>query len=187
VSRWKAFYEHAGRDPHETLVQAADGFEKPGLAVDLGCGAGRDTVELLRRGWRVIAIDGDAGGIELLRERVGAEPRLQAEVMRIEDARWPPVELVNAGFSLPFCERAAFPHVWDRIVGSLRPGGRFAGHLLGPHDSWAERTTTHARADVEALLAPFAVERLDEVEHDGQTVTGTAKHWHVFHLVAERL
>ncbi|MEJ1932020.1 class I SAM-dependent methyltransferase [Nostoc sp. NIES-2111] len=32
--------------------------DAPRFAVDLGCGDGRDTVELLRRGWRVLGIDG---------------------------------------------------------------------------------------------------------------------------------
>ncbi|MEC4815643.1 MAG: methyltransferase domain-containing protein [Scytonema sp. PMC 1069.18] len=39
------------------------------FAVDLGCGDGRDTVELLRQGWRVLAIDGEAEAIARLLNR----------------------------------------------------------------------------------------------------------------------
>ncbi|MGQ9869558.1 hypothetical protein [Leptodesmis sp.] len=39
------------------------------VAVDLGCGDGRDTVELLRRDWQVLAIDGEPQAIARLLER----------------------------------------------------------------------------------------------------------------------
>jgi tellurite methyltransferase len=53
-----AYYDGVkGRPPRPTLSRAADAFAGPGFAVDLGCGDGRDTIELLRRGWRVLAID----------------------------------------------------------------------------------------------------------------------------------
>ncbi len=186
MSRWDAFYRNAGEEPRDTLVAAAEGFDLPGTAVDLGCGTGRDTFELLRRGWRVIAIDGEPRGIAGLRERIGEEPRLETVVARMEDARWPPVDLVNASFSLPFCAPAAFPSLWERIVSSLAAGGRFAGQLFGPNDDWADDVVTQSRAGVETLLEPFAVERLEEVDRDGRTVTGREKHWHVFHIVARR-
>src|SRR6266480_3626651 len=61
---WTRYYDAAGEQPRETLLFALDRFdaeagaEVGGLfAVDLGCGTGRDSIELLRRGWRVLAID----------------------------------------------------------------------------------------------------------------------------------
>ena len=39
------------------------------LAIDLGCGDGRDVVEILRRGWRVVAVDAEP---EALRQLAGA-------------------------------------------------------------------------------------------------------------------
>src|SRR2546430_1541774 len=51
-----AYYDKAGlRPPRATLLQALDAFAAEGVAcghaVDLGCGIGRDTLELLRRRW----------------------------------------------------------------------------------------------------------------------------------------
>jgi hypothetical protein len=43
-----------------------------------------------------------------------------------------------------------------------------------------------ARSEVEALLAPLEIERLDEVEEDGTTARGAEKHWHLFHLVVRK-
>jgi tellurite methyltransferase len=160
------------------------------LAVDLGCGEGRDTVELLRRGWRVLAVDNEPDAIARLGKRVAAEDheRLEMLVSSFEDATWPAAALVNSSFALPFCAPELFADVWDRIVASLHAGGRFSGQLFGERDEWAGDPTlsVHGRSEVEDLLAPFAIERFDEVEEDGQTALGAPKHWHVFHIVARK-
>jgi SAM-dependent methyltransferase len=189
ASDWRAFYDAvAGRPPHETAIEALDRFSSPGFAVDLGCGDGRDTVAMLERGWRVLAIDGQAQAIERLRERIGDHPALETQAAEFHVASWPDAELVNAGFSLPFCPAEHFPTVWARVVESLRPGGRFSGHLFGPNDEWVGTRLDNVQSREEALelLDGFDLERFDEVEADGQTATGTEKHWHVFHVVARR-
>lgn len=185
---WRRYFDHAGGDPRETLLEAMRRFDAPGLAVDLGCGTGRDTVVLLRAGWNVVAIDCEQEGIDRLQAGVGAvNGTLVTEVARFEDARWPPCDLVNASFSLPFCPPDRFGEVWSRIVGSLRPGGRFSGQLFGDRDEWAgSGITVQTRAELEELLRPFEVERLDEVDEDGSTVLGTPKHWHLYHVVARK-
>lgn len=136
----------------------------------------------------MLAIDGQAQAIDRLRERVRDAPGLETQVAEFHEATWPDTDLVNAGFSLPFCPAAHFPGVWERIVASLRLGGRFSGQLFGPNDEWAggRIETFHSREQTLELLSGFALERFDEVEADGHTATGTPKHWHVFHVVARR-
>ncbi|HIK40432.1 trans-aconitate 2-methyltransferase, partial [Thermoleptolyngbya sp. M55_K2018_002] len=74
-TRWQQYYQAVeGRPPRTTLTRALDSIAQdpnplPRFAVDLGCGDGRDTVELLRRGWRVLAIDGEPEAIARLRQR----------------------------------------------------------------------------------------------------------------------
>jgi tellurite methyltransferase len=185
------YYEGVkGRPPRETLVQAAAAFAAPGFGVDLGCGDGRDTVELLRRGWRVLAIDASEEGVARLRRRDGMleNAALKARVARIEETDWPVADLINASFVLPLLEPAGFGRAWMRIGERLAPGGRFAGQLYGPRDGWAGRQgmTFHDRAEVERLASAFTVDRLDEVESDEPTARGKPKHWHVFHLVLRK-
>ena len=188
---FRAYYEGiAGRPPRPTLLQAADGFAEPGFAGDLGCGDGRDTIELLRRGWQVLAIDSSAQGIERLRSRpdLPLDARLETRLARIEESDWLPADLINASFVLPLIAPEDFPAVWSRLGQRLREGGRFAGQLYGPRDGWAGRAglTIHDRAEVDALTAGYEVERLEEVESDEPTAKGTPKHWHVFHLVLRK-
>jgi SAM-dependent methyltransferase len=143
---WNAYYQAvAGRPPRETLLKALAQFDAerstkiPPFAVDLGCGDGRDTVELLRRGWRVLAIDGEVGAIARLKSRPDINSDLlETLVMRFENLVLPTeVDLINASFSLPFCLPGHFPSLWAKIVEALRIGGRFSGQLFGEQDSWA--------------------------------------------------
>jgi tellurite methyltransferase len=46
--------------------------------------------------------------------------------------------------------------------------------------------TFFTRAEAEALLAPLAVELFREEEEGGVTPRGSAKHWHIFHIVARK-
>ena len=73
AEEWEEYYESTGDRRHrDTLEKALVRFDKEeavGHAVDLGCGNGRDTIELLRRGWSVLAIDAQASAIESLRNR----------------------------------------------------------------------------------------------------------------------
>lgn len=191
---WAAYYRKTGeRPPRPTAVFALDRFDAepdaaPRLVVDLGAGGGRDVIAFLQRGWRVIAIDGEAAAADSLRARQDLPDGalLETRTAQFEDAHWPQCDLVNSSFALPLCAPDQFVAVWEKIVGSLLPGGRFAGQLYGERDSWAGRPgmTFHTRSEVERLFANFEIELFEEEEDDSQTPRGETKHWHVFHVVA---
>ncbi len=195
AERWQRYYQETGaRPPRETLLWALERFEaegrEPGFAVDLGCGSGRDTVEILRRGWRVLAVDAQESAIAGLTERpdLPAAGELETLISRFVEARWPEADLVNSSFALPLCPATDFHATWQRIVASLRPGGRFSGHWFGPNDDWAgDASITHlTRGAAEELLSGLEVEHFREEEDDSVTPRGQPKHWHIFHIVARR-
>jgi tellurite methyltransferase len=193
-TRWHDFYEAVEhRPPHETLLKALAlfGDEPDGerFAIDLGCGSGRDTLELLRRGWRVLALDRENEGIKRLRKSVTQQqqPKVQTRVTPFEKLHnLPACDFINASFSLPFCAPIHFAGVWDMIVRAIGPRGRFAGTFFGERDSWAQTSsmTFHTRNQVERLLGPFKIEDLHEEDIDGKTALGETKHWHIFEVVA---
>jgi tellurite methyltransferase len=188
---WRAYYRRTGdRPPRPTLLFALDRFARPGVAVDLGCGGGRDAVELLRRGWTVWGVDpaASAGEETLARPDLPATGTFHFINAPSWEAEWPLCDLTNASFALPICPPARFPGLWQTIADRLRPGGRFSGQLYGPKDTWFGRDgmTFHSRAEVDALLAGWEVELLDEEEDDGVTPRGQHKHWHIWHIVVRR-
>ncbi len=195
--RWTDYYQAvSGRPPRETLLIALERLSAEAsassrrIAVDLGCGDGRDTVELLRHNWQVIAIDGEPEAIARLRRRSDINRMyLETRVQRFEVLTLPPdVDLVNASFCLPFCPPDSFIALWEEITTALKAGGRFCGHLLGDRDSWAayRDINFHPRPQLEQLLAPFEMELLDEEEHLGKTALGEEKYWHLYNIVARK-
>jgi SAM-dependent methyltransferase len=197
-AEWAKYYTATeGRPPRPTLLLALELFAAEGVcgrAADLGCGDGRDAIELLRRGWSVSAIDAEPVALERLRARRDLPPTAKLEVhcSRFENADWGRVTLVNSSFALPFCPPEAFPALWRKIDVSIMPGGRFAGQFCGPRDSWAGRgldgrtLTILDEAAAHDLFAGYAIELFDEEQSDAVTPRGEAKHWHIFHVVARK-
>lgn len=200
---WVAYFDRMeGKPPRDTLRRALDAFanetvsesvSEPRLAIDLGCGAGRDTQLLLESGWRVLATDGHADGIRRLRERkicreAEADGRLEARVEPFERADLPTASLVNASFSLPFCPPAAFEGLWARIDCALGPGDRFAGQFFGDRDDWAiiEDRTHLSRDRVLSLFDRYVLEYFQEEDRPSKRAGEHHKHWHVFHVVARK-
>ena len=190
-SNWRAFYDATeDREPRESLLAGLEavGEDLPRAAIDVGFGAGNETVALLERGWSVTAIDAEREAADILRERVGDRPDLRIVTARYADADYPPASLVYAGYSLPFCDPGSFDDVWERITGALRPGGVFCGQLFGDRNEWADRDdmTFLAREAVEGLLAGLEVVELEEVEGEFSTATGEDKYWHYYDIVARK-
>jgi SAM-dependent methyltransferase len=190
---WIGYYDAQGeREPRDLLLRALASFEREGrtgTAVDLGCGTGADTAELIARGWDVVAIDRQEEAIRRLREKVDLRTvsRLRTIVSKMEDATFPPADLVFASFSLPFCPPDAFPTLWERLRSCLRPGGRFAGELFGDRDSWVSdaEMTFHDVDAARVLFDGLHIEVLEEEEEDAEG-WDEQKHWHVFHAIARR-
>ncbi len=199
---WTEYFDaQAGRPPRSVLLRTlqlraetetdAPGTTLPGTAIDLGCGEGTETRHLLAAGWTVHAFDADPGSEARVRSSLGDadQARLTFHHSRYEELpQLPAADLVYAGFSLPFCDPAAFPGLWARIRGALAPGAWFAGELFGPHDDWADRSDMnfHDRGQVAVLLAGLHVVGLVEEDRPGQSAFGP-RHWHLFHVIAQTL
>lgn len=189
---WAVYYARLGpRGPRPQLLQALTYCDEPGFAIDLGCGTGIETVALLARGWHVLAIDGQAQALELLQAAVPAEltERLVTQQAQFEEVVLPQAQLIHAGYSLPFCHPDHFDALWRAISVALPAGGLFVGQLFGDRDGWAGRAdmTFHTEAQLAARLAPFETLVLTVRDEPGTIVTGAAKHWHVFDVIARRL
>ena len=191
---WAAYYQQLrDRPPRRTLLAALDRFGEPpadALAIDLGCGDGRDVVEILRRGWSAVAIDAEPEALRQLSARnLPSAEHLTPILARLEEVPLPiGLHLVNSSFAMPLCEPERFRDLWSRICESLPIGGRFSGQWYGVRDSWRGRTgmTFLERAEAEAMLNGLDIEMFEEEEADGVTPRGKAKHWHIFHVVARK-
>jgi SAM-dependent methyltransferase len=160
------------------------------LAIDLGCGAGSETIALLNLGWEVVAIDQQADALAIVRSLVKPDERsrLRTQAGSFKDVELPPADFIWASFSLPFASPEDFPALWRKIVGSLKPGGRFAGDFFGPRHAWADRKNMnfHTAEQVRSLCDSLMIEYFISEEGEKITATSGPQHWHAYAIVAKK-
>lgn len=163
---------------------------EPGNAVELGCGAGRDTVCLIKNNWNVLAIDREDVE-ERIAKRLNDEER---EKFRFQKQDFESLELeknnlIVANYCLPFCNKNNFKELWNKINNSILKDGYFVGNFFGNNDEWKstkEEMTFLTKEQVIELFKDFEIIEFKEVEKDGTTGLGKMKHWHIFNVIAKK-
>ena len=197
IHDWSSYYKNKSNlVPRDTLLKALEFFEKEKhpdeqlFAIDLGCGHGADTLELLKRNWKVLAIDYSPEGLSILEESVIPSRRRNFRKMNMsfEELKLMKCNFLNASYSIPFCKPECFGNLWKEIENSILKDGRFAGNFFGINDSWAKdkMMTFHSKEDVNKLFENFIIEYFEEKDEDGVTASGESKHWHVFSVIARK-
>jgi SAM-dependent methyltransferase len=142
IEGWEQRYrvgDTGKEDAPTALVVEATTKLRPGIAIDLACGAGRNALYLAEHGWSVTAIDGSQTAIELLQRRAAARGlKVQAVA----------ADLTSEGFQMPsdefdliliayYLQRDLFPIV-KRAV---RPGGLILAIVHTPEagENWSEK------------------------------------------------
>ncbi len=189
---WDIYYKSIDNPaPRETLVKALNFFgDYTGFAIDLGCGNGMDTIELLKRGWEVLAIDKSQEGLSIIENNTNLlyKSKLTTKQASFEGVNLPEADFINASLSLPFCQPEYFGRIWEQINVSLGIKGRFAGNLFGEHDEWTKYSnmTFHTKEQVHNLFKEFEIEFFYEYNGDGKVTGGASKHWHYYQVVAKK-
>ncbi|MBX9345569.1 methyltransferase domain-containing protein [Chromobacterium piscinae] len=141
--KWPSFYANRQRPcpffvdaPDENLAGWLDaGRIAPGLAIDLGCGHGRNALHLAGKGFRVRAVDFSESAIAWARERVAASGQ-RVEIIQASVFEFPfeegTADLVYDGG----CFHHLAPHrrhqYMARVARMLRPGGHFGLVCFAP-------------------------------------------------------
>ncbi len=160
--------------PPPEIIALADALP-PGKALDLGCGPGRTSLYLARRGWRCDGIDFVPEAIALARERaaqagVAGRARFTVGSVTNLDSMEPPYDLaidIGCMHNLRGADLDAYAAEVARMV---RDGGLYVlfAHLAADD---APDTERHGLTDetLRALFAPtFTLERAEL----GQTTVG---------------
>lgn len=185
------YYDNTENEmPNYTVKKFIELNVEPGNAVELGCGAGRDTVYLIRNGWNVLAIDREDVETRIVSKLLVEElEQFEFFKQRFEDIELENSNLVVANFSLPFCNKNDFKKLWAKINHSILKDGYFVGNFLGDKDEWKiakEKMTFLTKDQVMELFRNFEIVEFKEVEKDGLTALGKMKHWHIFNVIAKK-
>jgi tellurite methyltransferase len=186
--KWEDFYKLTkDRPPWPLLVRAVSLLSHKGKALDLGCGAGRDTRYLLEQEFYVTAVDSDPHAVALLADF--PQGHLRAVQSTFEDFEFETYDLINAQFALPFIAKERFHEVFARAKQSINAGGIFVGQFFSIHDQWntpGTPMTFLTKEQAEEELRGLNTIEFREEDVDGHVADGTPKHWHVFHVIARK-
>jgi tellurite methyltransferase len=146
LEQWNARYlagERGESKPSPLVIEAAAALPG-GRALDLACGAGRNALFLAKNGWDVVAIDGSAEAIRVVKQRakrVGV--KLETHVVDLESAL--PLAFDDASFDLVTIVLYLQPELIAEARRLLREGGtcavsvRTSGTFAMPLDALREQ------------------------------------------------
>jgi uncharacterized OsmC-like protein len=166
--------------PNQLLVEEISGL-KPGRALDLGAGEGRNAVWLSEQGWQTTAVD--FSGVALERGAAAAKRAgVEVEWVHADLTEYTPAAaafdlVVILYLHLPPTSRRG---VLDRAVRALRPGGRLliVGHdlenLAGGHGGPQEPSVLLTPDRIAAELPGLTVARAQTVKRRAHTHEGVA-------------
>lgn len=191
-ARWQLFYQKSlGSEPHPTLVKALEHLQAPledKFAIDLGVGSGRDTLFLLKKGCSTLAVDKNKIAFGYLLKAAQQDnllkklKTLSSSFEELDISDYPQADLINASYSLPFCQPEFFSSLWQKIFSHLKTGGVFCGHFFGHRHSWSENKSMsfHGRDQILPLFSMFDMLYFEEEDWDGVDIQNNPVHWHVF-------
>lgn len=134
LREWEERYrsgEQVFETPAPLVVKVAEGL-KPGAALDLACGAGRNAIYLADCGWKVTAVDGSQTAIGILRDRA-SQHGVEIDT-RVADLERGEVVIEPDAYELIcdcyYLQRDLFPS----MKAGVRPGGILISivHLADP-------------------------------------------------------
>ena len=164
---------HASTAPSRFVVAEVAGL-RPGAALDLACGAGRNAVWLAGQGWRVTAVDFSAVALRMARG-LEAERRVSVEWVEADVLAWMPparaYDLVCVLYlQLPAAERRT---ALGRAAAAVRPGGTLLvlGHdLLNLTEGWGGPTQADVLFTPDDVVAEIGDLRIEKAERVRRTV-----------------
>jgi 2-polyprenyl-3-methyl-5-hydroxy-6-metoxy-1,4-benzoquinol methylase len=115
------------KDPTGLLPKIVEQAEKPGKALDMGCGTGVDSVFLASKGWEVTSLDFMAEAIQMTNERA-EENNVSLNAIQTDIIDWQCDEkfdlLVDAGL-MHNLRRERILTYRDKVSHLLKSGGHF--------------------------------------------------------------
>ena len=168
---------HASTAPSRFLVAEVAGL-RPGAALDLACGAGRNAVWLAEQGWRVTAVDFSGVALRMARS-LAAERRAEVEWVEADVLAWTPpahaYDLVCVLYlQLPPGERRT---ALARAAAAVQPGGTLLvlGHdLLNLTEGWGGPTQPDVLFTPDDVIAEIGDLRVERAERVRRTVDDPA-------------
>lgn len=191
---WEENYKIHMQDeikPNRILEKALNKMNKIQSAIDIGCGAGTDTIYLLQEGMKVYAIDREEASLRIIQQRLKNNKETLLENLQFindsfEKVSLPSVDLVNSYNSLSYCQPSYFGDFIDKVKECINNNGIFVGNFFGVEDSWnGKRNMTFlSKEDILNIFQHFNIVEINEIKKKGVTSLKNEKFWHFIDVIA---
>ena len=117
----KYYYNTQSDNPRNNVEYFINEIQcNSGNAIELGCGAGNDTVYLIKNNWNVLAIDREDVK-ERIAKRLTKEElaKFKFQKQDFETLKLEENNLIVANYSLSFCNKNKFSELWNKINDSI--------------------------------------------------------------------
>ena len=155
-------------------------------AIDLGCGAGNDTIFLLDKGFEVTAIDSQPQVKEIIEERANTKDNLDIIIGDFSKIQLQKADLINANMSL-FFVKENFNIFIENMLKCVNTNGIFVGNFLGKEDDWSNIRTTVEKKELLGFFKDFDILYYSEEKYFKDTALGENKFWHVYSVIAQKI
>ena len=147
-----------------TWIMVPDQKNKMTKDVVAGLGEiGSPIYKLLSKNQDVVGYDKEQEAVDILNDRFAKHINKQLSVVLSDMENFPTTKttLVNASYSLPFCNPQNFKNLWNNIDKSLPVDGVFCGQLFGINDSWSinQDMTFHTSDQIENIFNKYVFVR----------------------------
>ena len=146
--RWNDVYRQGrgfNQQPNQLLVDTIKG-RKPGTALDLGMGQGRNALHLASQGWKTTGVDVATEGLRIAREEAAHRKlknftAIEADMEKYDfgTAKWDLVTMIYEGTDHKLVERiktALKPACSSPSISTPTRRSRSQAHLAGRRASW---------------------------------------------------
>jgi SAM-dependent methyltransferase len=171
---WNARYAQKGlvwsADPNRLFAAEVAGL-RPGRALDLACGEGRNAVWLAEQGWRVTGVDFSDVALAKARE-LAASRGVEAELVVADVLDYEPERRAFDLVALLYLQlpRREILHAVRTAAGAVGPGGTLfvVGHdttnLTRGHGGPKDASVLYTAEDIVPAVGDLVVERAEAVE-----------------------
>lgn len=181
---WKEYQqERLNKDVYPLLVNFLED-KSFATAIDIGCGSGNETVYMVKKGIKVLAIDRELDENNIL-SRLNEDEKKNVSFLHssFEELDLPKADLIIAFFSLPFCDAKEFDNLWKKIYNALNKDGYLVCQLFGDRDyrHSSKIVNTLSKTEIGKYLSIYSSLKIEEIES-----VKDDNAWHYYNIIVQK-
>lgn len=181
--------------PRDMAIETNKFIQNNSTILDLGCGAGNDSIYFACNKHKVIAVDIVT---KILEKNLNDIPtniskNIQIVEENIINMNFPKTNVIYSSLTLPFLGKENFNTLFLKIKNSLPSKGIISIDLFGQDDEWNTKNSSlvfHNLEEIKNIFQNFEILKINELQKLGTCMGENGKpipkFWHRYHIIAKK-